>query len=159
MDEKTRTDPLAETPDVRRLEAPGLMPVVEPTGPLAPTPMPRRFEFSPINKRRWQNFKTNRRGYWSLWIFLFFFVISLFAEFIASDKPLYISYAGKSYFPVVFTYPETTFGGDFETAADYRDPFLQKLIAEKNGTIIWPPVRYSYDTHNLDLPKIGRAHV
>jgi microcin C transport system permease protein len=128
------------------------MPVVEPTGPLAPTPMPRRFEFSPINKRRWQNFKTNRRGYWSLWIFLFFFVISLFAEFIASDKPLYISYAGKSYFPVVFTYPETTFGGDFETAADYRDPFLQKLIAEKNGTIIWPPVRYSYDTHNLDLP-------
>ena len=152
MDEKTRTDPLAETPDVRRLEAPGLMPVVEPTGPLAPIPIPRRFGLSPINKRRWQNFKTNRRGYWSLWVFLFFFVISLFAEFIANDKPLYISYADKSYFPVVFTYPETTFGGDFETAADYRDPFLQKLIAEKNGTTIWPPVRYSYDTHNLDLP-------
>ena len=114
--------------------------------------MPRRFGLSPINKRRWQNFKTNRRGYWSLWVFLFFFIISLFAEFIANDKPLYISYAGKSYFPVVFTYPETTFGGDFETAADYRDPFLQKLIADKNGTMLWPPIRYSYDTHNLDLP-------
>jgi len=152
VDDKTRTDPLAETPDVRRLETPGLMPVVEPTGPLAPTPMPRRYGLSPINKRRWQNFKTNRRGYWSLWVFLFFFVISLFAEFIANDKPLYINYAGKSYFPVVFTYPETTFGGDFETAADYRDPFVQKLIAAKHGTVIWPPIRYSYDTHNLDLP-------
>jgi len=128
----------------------------EPTPPpltgIVAAPIVRLLAPSPINRRRWQNFKTNRRGYWSLWIFLFFFVISLFAEFIASDKPLYISYAGKSYFPVVFTYPETTFGGDFETAADYRDPFLQKLIAEKNGTIIWPPVRYSYDTHNLDLP-------
>ncbi len=78
--------------------------------------------------------------------------ISLFAEFIANDKPLYVSYAGKSYFPVFFTYPETTFGGDFETAADYRDPYLQKLIADKGGTMIWPPIRYSYDTHNLDLP-------
>jgi microcin C transport system permease protein len=152
VDDKTRADTAVETPQARRLEAPGLMPTVEPTGPLGPTPMPGRFALSPINKRRWQNFKTNRRGYWSLWVFLFFFIITLFAEFIANDKPLYISYAGKSYFPVVFTYPETTFGGDFETAADYRDPFLQKLIAEKNGTMIWPPIRYSYDTHNLDLP-------
>jgi len=55
-------------------------------------------------------------------------------------------------FPVFFTYPETAFGGDFETKADYRDPYLQKLIADKGGSMIWPPIRYSYDTHNLDLP-------
>ena len=124
----------------------------EPTGPLGITPPPGRFTLSPLNKRRWQNFKTNRRGYWSLWIFLVLFFVTLFAEFIANDKPLYISFAGKSYFPVVFTYPETTFGGDFETAADYRDPYLQKLIADKGGWMIWPPIRYSYSTHNLDLP-------
>jgi microcin C transport system permease protein len=127
-------------------------PDAEPTGPLGVEPRPSRFALSPLNKRRWQNFKTNRRGYSSLWVFLVLFVVTLFAEFIANDKPLYISFAGKSYFPVVFTYPETTFGGDFETAADYRDPFLQKLIAEKNGWMIWPPIRYSYSTHNLDLP-------
>ena len=107
---------------------------------------------SPLNVRRWQNFKANRRGYWSLWIFLILFVISLFAEFIANDKPLYLRYDGKSYFPILFLYPETTFGGDFETAADYRDPYLQQLIAEKGGMMIWPPIRYSYATHNLDLP-------
>ena len=107
---------------------------------------------SPLNWRRWQNFKANRRGYWSFWIFLVLFVISLFAEFIANDKPLYVRYDGKSFFPVFVNYPETAFGGEFETAADYRDPFLQKLIAEKNGYMLWPPIRYSYNTHNLDLP-------
>ena len=80
------------------------------------------------------------------------FFVTLFAEFVANDKPLYIGFAGESYFPVFFTYPETAFGGDFETAADYRDPYLQKLIADKGGHMIWPPIRYSYDTHNLDLP-------
>ncbi|MGZ5853010.1 MAG: ABC transporter permease, partial [Xanthobacteraceae bacterium] len=94
----------------------------------------------------------NRRGYWSLWVFLFLFIVTLFAEFIANDRPLLVRFDGKLYFPAVITYPETAFGGDFETAADYRDPFLQKLIAEKGGTIIWPPIRYSYSTHNLDLP-------
>ncbi len=112
----------------------------------------RRFTLSPINLRRWQNFKANRRGYWSLWIFLALFITSLFAEFIANDKPYYISFEGKSYFPVLVSYPETAFGGDFETAADYRDPFLQKLISDKGGYMLWPPVRFSYDTHNLDLP-------
>ncbi len=112
----------------------------------------RRFTLSPINLRRWQNFKANRRGYWSLWIFLALFIASLFAEFIANDKPYYISFEGKSYFPVLVNYPETAFGGDFETAADYRDPFLQKLIADKGGSMLWPPIRFSYDTHNLDLP-------
>src|SRR5512135_565055 len=111
-----------------------------------------RISLSPLNQRRWQTFKSNRRGYWSLWIFLVLFVISLFAEFIANDKPLYLRYDGKSYFPILFLYPETTFGGDFETAADYRDPYLQKLIAEKGGFMFWPPIHYSYATHNLDLP-------
>ena len=115
-------------------------------------PIVRLLAPSPINRRRWQNFKSNRRGFWSLWIFLVLFVVSLFAECIANDKPLYVRYDGKSYFPVVFTYPETAFGGDFETAADYRDPFLQKLVADKSGFMIWPPVHYSYNTHNLNLP-------
>jgi microcin C transport system permease protein len=124
---------------------------VSPMG-LAVPPEGHRISLSPLNKRRWQNFKANRRGYWSFWIFLVLFFLSLFAEFIANDKPFYVRYDGKSYFPAVFAYPETTFGGDFETAADYRDPYLQKLIADKGGTMIWPPIRYSYDTHNLDLP-------
>ncbi len=112
----------------------------------------RRFALSPLNLRRWQNFKANRRGYWSLWIFLALFIASLFAEFIANDKPFYVSFEGKSFFPTFVNYPETAFGGDFETAADYRDPYLQKLIAEKGGYMLWPPIRFSYDTHNLDLP-------
>lgn len=118
-----------------------------------PVPPPRgRFTLSPINRRRWDNFKANRRGYWALWIFLVLFVVSLFAEAIANDRPLFVRYDGKWYWPAFITYSETTFGGDFETAADYRDPFLQKLIAEKNGKIVWTPIRFSYDTHNLDLP-------
>jgi microcin C transport system permease protein len=124
---------------------------VSPVG-LAVPPERRGISVSPLNRRRWENFKANRRGYWSFWIFLVLFVLSLFAEFIANDRPFYVRFDGKSYFPAVFTYAETDFGGDFETAADYRDPFLQKLIAEKGGTILWPPIRYSYDTHNLDLP-------
>jgi microcin C transport system permease protein len=124
---------------------------VSPVG-LAVPPEAHTVDLSPITKRRWQNFKANRRGYWSFWLFLFLFIVSLFAEFIANDKPLYVSHDGKSYFPVFVTYSETTFGGDFETAADYRDPFLQKLVAEKGGYMVWPPIRYSYATHNLDLP-------
>jgi microcin C transport system permease protein len=124
---------------------------VSPIG-LAVPPEGHTVDLSPITKRRWQNFKANRRGYWSFWIFLVLFVLSLFAEFIANDKPFYISYDGKSYFPVFRTYSETTFGGDFETAADYRDPHLQRLIAEKGGYMVWPLIRYSYSTHNLDLP-------
>jgi microcin C transport system permease protein len=124
---------------------------VSPVG-LAIPPERRRILLSPINRRRWENFKRNRRGYWSFWIFLVLFVLSLFAEFIANDKPFLIKVDGQLFFPAVVTYPETAFGGEFETAADYRDPYLQKLIAEKGGTILWPPIRYSYDTHNLDLP-------
>jgi len=118
----------------------------------AATPALGRSRLSPLNQRRWRNFKANRRGYWSLWLFLILFVVSLFAELIANDRPLLLKYDGKFYLPVVFNYSETTFGGDFETTADYRDPFLQKLVAEKGGWMIWPPIRYHYDTHNLDLP-------
>jgi microcin C transport system permease protein len=124
---------------------------VSPLGSAVP-PELRRFTLSPINRRRWENFKSNRRGYWAFWIFLVLFILTLFAEFIANDKPFLIRHDGRFYFPAVFTYPETAYGGEFETAADYRDPYLQKLIAEKGGSVWWPLVRYSYDTHNLDLP-------
>ena len=118
------------------------------------TPRPRvaGIKLSALNARRWQNFKANRRGYWSFILFMLLFVISLFAEFIANDKPFLVEYDGRYYFPALVTYPETTFGGEFETAADYRDPYVQKLITEKGGSMLWPPIRYSYDTHNLDLP-------
>ncbi|WP_419797854.1 MAG: ABC transporter permease [Terasakiella sp.] len=106
---------------------------------------------SPINQRRWQNFKTNKRGYWSLWIFLFLFVFSLFAELIANDKPLLISYEGELYTPFLKEYPETTFGGFFETEAEYRDPEVQALITDTGGWITWPVVRYSYDSINYAL--------
>jgi microcin C transport system permease protein len=128
-------------------------PLVEagPVGPAIAEPS-TIFTLKPINARRWQNFKANKRGYWSLWIFVVLFVVSLLAEFIANDKPYFISFEGNWYFPAFVDYPETAFGGDFETAADYRDPYLQKLIIDKGGTMLWPPIRYSYDTHNLDLP-------
>jgi microcin C transport system permease protein len=121
-----------------------------PAVPIAPAH--GRLALSPLNRRRWQNFKSNRRGYWSLWIFLILFFVSLFAELIANDRPFLIKFDGRLYFPAFISYSETTFGGDFETTADYRDPYLQKLIADKSGFIVWPLIRYSYDTHNLDLP-------
>ena len=124
---------------------------VSPTG-LAVLPEGRPLKLSPINRRRWENFKANRRGYWSFWVFLALFFLSLGAEFIANDRPLFVSYDGRWYYPVFVNYPETTFGGDFETRTDYRDPFVQRLIAEKDGYMVWPPVHYSYNTHNLDLP-------
>jgi microcin C transport system permease protein len=122
--------------------------------PAGAVPARRRglFTLSPLNQRRWANFKANRRGYVSLWLFSVLFVVSLFAELIANDRPLVIVFDGHLYWPAFVSYPETAFGGDFETAADYRDPYLQKLIADKAGRIVWAPIRYSYDTHNLDLP-------
>ncbi|MEM7619035.1 MAG: ABC transporter permease [Pseudomonadota bacterium] len=112
----------------------------------------RLVTLTPINRRRLQNFKANKRGYWSFWIFLILFVLSLLAEFIANDKPLLIQYDGALYSPVMKTYTETTFGGEFETEADYRDPYVKELIANKNGWIVWPLIEYSYDTINLNLP-------
>ncbi len=106
---------------------------------------------SPLNQRRWQNFRKNKRGYWSLWLFLALFLFSLFAELIANDKPLLISFEDELYTPFLHNYPETTFGGFFETEAEYRDPEVQKLITDTGGWIIWPMVRYSYDSINYDL--------
>ena len=102
-------------------------------------------------KRRLRNFKANRRGYISLWIFLVLFAVSAPAEFIANDKPLIVKFDGEYYFPVVASYAETEFGGEFETEADYRDPFVIDLIEEK-GWMLWPAVPYSYKTINYDLP-------
>ena len=119
--------------------------------PLAP-PLEQRgwLNLKPVNRRRLDNFRSNRRGYVSFWIFLVLFVVSLFAEFIANDKPIVVSYKGQLLFPVVVNYPEEKFGG-FLAMTDYRDPFIQKEI-NAHGWAIWPPIRYSYSTHNLDLP-------
>lgn len=106
---------------------------------------------SPLTRRRLLNFRANRRGFWSLWIFLTIFFITLFAEFIANDKPLLIRYDGRFYLPVFKAYPETVFGGFLETEAEYRDPEVAEPIEEK-GWMIWPPIRYSHDTINYDLP-------
>jgi microcin C transport system permease protein len=108
---------------------------------------------SPIGKRRLENFRANRRGYWSLWIFLAIFTLSLFAEFIANDKPLLVRYEGKFFTPVFFSYPESEFGGIFDTEANYKDPSVKALIEEK-GWLVWPPIPFSYDTPNeeLDVP-------
>ncbi|MDP7391954.1 MAG: ABC transporter permease [Alphaproteobacteria bacterium] len=109
------------------------------------------FRITPLNRRRIENFKANKRGYWSFWIFIVIFVLSLFAELIANDKPLLIYFEGAFYLPVVTVYPETTFGGDFETEADYSDPYLIELI-EKSGWMIKPIIPYSFDTHVTNLP-------
>ncbi|HRF08626.1 MAG TPA: ABC transporter permease [Xanthobacteraceae bacterium] len=112
----------------------------------------KKGRLSPINQRRWQNFKRHRRGYWSLWIFTILFVLSLFAEMIANNKPFLVSYDGKWHYPIFQFYPETAFGGDFETEANYRDPEVQRLIKEKNGTMLWPLIPFHYSTINYDVP-------
>ena len=108
---------------------------------------------TPLNQRRLQNFRKNRRGYWSMWIFVTLFLLTLFAEFLANDRPLVVKFDGDLLFPVLTDYAETHFGGEFETAADYRDPFVQDLIAEQDGWIIWPLFEFSFDTINYDLPQ------
>ena len=137
---------------------------------------------SPLNRRRLINFRKNRRAVWSLWIFTILFGLSLFAEFLANDKPILVNYRGNLYSPVIKFYPETTFGGDFKTEAAYRDPEVKcliktggletcfddpekyieavdndkldaKTIGFKKGWMIWPPVPYSYDTPN----DLGRS--
>ena len=139
----------------------------------APVPQQKKSWLSPLNQRRWRNFKRNRRAFWSLWIFAVLFGISLFAEFVANDKPILINYRGDFYMPIFNFYPETAFGGDFQTEAVYRDPEVKCLIATgglelcfddpdgyiedaKDGMIegeaiekgwaLWPPIPYSFDT-------------
>ena len=106
---------------------------------------------NPIARRRLRAFRANRRAFWSVWIFLFIFLVSLGAELVVNDRPLLVRYDGGFYAPVLMIYPETTFGGDFETEAVYRDPYVQDLINAK-GWMLWPPIRYSYKTINYDLP-------
>lgn len=141
----------------------------------APPPVPQapRGWLSPLNKRRWRNFSRNRRAFWSLWIFVILFGISLFAEFVANDKPILVNYRGEYFMPIFSFYPETAFGGDFQTEAVYRDPEVKCLIATggleqcfddpgaliadaqdgmvageaiEKGWSIWPPIPYSFNT-------------
>jgi len=108
---------------------------------------------SPLNQRRLANFRHHRLGYWSFWIFSVLFILSLFAEFLANDRPLLIRYDNSWYMPVIASYPETTFGGMFETEAEYKDTAVQELIKEK-GWILWPPIPYRFDSviSNLGRP-------
>ncbi len=119
---------------------------------LAP-PLPDKgwFNLSPINRRRLENFRRNKRGYWSFWIFGTIFILSLFAELIANDRPIVASYKGEILFPVLFDYPEEKFGG-FLATTDYRDPVIADEI-QAHGWMIWPAIRFSYRTINLDAPK------
>ncbi|SDR25262.1 microcin C transport system permease protein [Rhizobiales bacterium GAS113] len=126
------------------------------TAPVAPLePSGGILRLSPINTRRLANFRANRRGYWSLWIFLAIFIVTLFAELIANDRPIIVSYKGELLYPIVVDYPEEKFGG-FLPVTDYRDPVIIKEIAA-NGWALWPLIRFSYDTHNLDLPTPAPA--
>ncbi|MEX0365812.1 MAG: ABC transporter permease [Ruegeria sp.] len=133
---------------------------------------------SPLNQRRWRNFRRNGRAYWSLIIFTVLFGLSLFAEFLANDKPILINYRGEYFTPIFKVYPETAFGGDFQTEAIYRDPEVRCLIASggqeecfddpdgvlekieagtyaaegfERGWAIWPLIPYSYNT-SVDRP-------
>ena len=106
---------------------------------------------SPITRRRLSQFRANKRGFWSFWIFLGLLLTGLGAEFISNDKPLLVRYENSFYVPVLTNYPETVFGGDFETETDYRDAYVKELI-EAKGWILWPPIRFSYDTINYNLP-------
>ncbi|HEY0919971.1 ABC transporter permease [Devosia sp.] len=105
---------------------------------------------SPLNERRWEAFRRNRRGYVSLWLFVALFAVTLVAEFIANDRPLLASYKGELLFPAVVDYPETKFGG-FLAVTAYRDPFIADEI-NGNGWMLWPPIRFSYRTVDDALP-------
>ena len=106
---------------------------------------------TPLTKRRLQQFRANKRGYWSLWIFSALLIICVGAELIANDKPLLVSYNDSLYLPILQVYPEKVFGGDFDTEADYRDPYVQDLITNADGWMLWPMIPYSYDTINYNL--------
>jgi microcin C transport system permease protein len=148
---------------------------------MPPPPKKGRFALSPLNKRRWKNFKRNRRAYWSLWIFLFLFGASLFAEFLANDKPIMVSYRGEIRMPIFSFYSEQDYGGDFPTEAEYKDIEVRCLIETggletcfddpealiaaaqtgaidddgfQKGWLFWPPVPYSYNTI-VDIPGVA----
>jgi microcin C transport system permease protein len=111
----------------------------------------RYFTLTPINRRRWYNFKANRRGYWSLWIFLALFIVSMFADVIANDRPIIASYKGEIMLPFLYDYPEDKIGG-FLATIDYKEEFARDEF-KKHGWMIWPPIRYSYGTNNKHYPR------
>ena len=117
---------------------------------------------TPLNKRRLANFRANRRGYYSLWIFVGLFVISLGAEFVANDKPIVFAKGGQLYWPVFIEYSEVELGGVLETEAWYFDPHVQQLIEADDGWMLWPPIHYSFDTIDWSLSRVpappGRDH-
>lgn len=127
-------------------------PAIADAATLAVPPLPRgRFvSLSPLNQRRVRNFRANKRGLWSLWIFLALFVVTMCAELVANDKPIIASYKGELLFPAFVHYPEEKFGG-FLAVTDYRDPAIADEI-RAHGWMIWPPIRFSYNTQNLNLP-------
>jgi microcin C transport system permease protein len=112
-----------------------------------------RFRLSPLTRRRLTNFKANRRGYWSLWLIGTMMILSFMAEFIANDKPLMMAYRGRLYFPIFAAHPETTFGGFFKTEAEYRTEAVQDLVKAGDGWMVWPPIRYNYET--IDMRTAG----
>ena len=111
------------------------------------------WQISPLARRRWANFKANKRGYRSLWAIGLMVLASLFAEFIANDKPIALAYRGELYLPVLFRYSEAEFGGAFETEARYTSAAVRQLIAEGGGWALWPPVPFSHDT--IDYATAG----
>ena len=119
--------------------------------PRAPS-LPRSglLQLTPLDRRRLESFRANSRGFWAFWLFLAMFLLSLGSEFIANDRPILAFYKGELLFPAFVNYEEEKFGG-FLARTDYRDPTIAKEI-ESHGWMLWPPIRYSYDTHNLDLP-------
>ena len=113
-------------------------------------------DLTPLTRRRLSQFRANKRGYWSFWLFLILLFITSGAELVANDKPIMMKHNGQLYFPVFVSYPETEFGGDFETEAEYRDEFVQELILGEDGTkgwMLWPLIPFSYDTINYDLKE------
>lgn len=106
-----------------------------------------------LARKRWHRFKNNRRGFSSLLLFVLLFGLSVFAEVLSNDKPLYVRYEGRSYFPLVQAYPETTFGGSFATETDYRDPFIQEQLSRDGNVVLFPPNPHSFNSINLDLDR------
>ncbi len=104
-----------------------------------------------LARRRWRSFRKNRRGYYSLILFSILFVISLFAEVVSNDKPILVLYEGSYYFPLFRTYPETVFGGDFDTETDYRDPYILRRLSTNGNRVYFPPNPHSYNSINLEL--------
>jgi microcin C transport system permease protein len=130
-------------------------PGVAPGSPLARLRL--RLRMSEETRRRWRAFKRNRRGLYSLYILVTLLGLSLFAELYANSRPLVIRYEGHFYFPMLEVYPETTFGGDFATEANYRDPFVRKLITSDHNWAIYPPIPWDYKTINYDLGRPSPA--